>query len=73
MPLFTSSVRITVSNHTEVKNEINWTILILKTQWLGNEVEGLLNASSLHSDLLLVAGDGGRYLYFNTVDVHNGQ
>ena len=28
---------------------------------MGREVVGLLDASSLHSDLLLLAGDGGRY------------
>jgi len=46
MPLFTSSVSITVNNHTE---------------WLGKELADLLHASSLHSDLLLLSGDGGRF------------
>jgi len=46
MPLFTTSVRITVHNHPE---------------WLGKEAVGLLDVSSLHSDLLLLAGDGGRF------------
>jgi len=46
MPLLSTSVTITVNNHTE---------------WMGKEVEGILDASILHNDLLLLAGDGGRF------------
>jgi len=46
MSLFYTSVTITVNNHTE---------------WMGKEVERLLDASILQRDLLLLAGDGGRF------------
>ena len=31
-------------------------------------MEGFLDASSLHSDLLLLAADGGRFVLFLTID-----